>query len=281
MWKESLPDILPMKPSTDLCRTCQRNTQNLSIAANMPLEEKLQLIREAQEHVQHAANERAEYNCIKQLARVSMPSHCEVFKVYVEGLTCLCVSWEQSKKIKNSSIVVWSPPPPPPETNFSPSYYFMYNIPVCLPTPSPTPHPPFFLHLFSFCVLVCVIVARVCVFSVFQDAAQNKVGVVHARTACDAEAQTFQFLMGEEGTSANLPPVIKPQELSLQKQQYLDHESYILLWQSTKTCARFALALPQPLMHSLSLLHRCMLQPLPLDQIKHLEEWRRRKASSD
>ena len=44
MWGESLPDVLPMKPSTDLCWTCQRNSAQLSSLANLPDEEKLRLI---------------------------------------------------------------------------------------------------------------------------------------------------------------------------------------------------------------------------------------------
>lgn len=63
--------MLPMKPSTDLCWTCQRNTMLLSSTANMPLEDKLQMMRSAQDHVTHAAAERAEYNRVKQLAKVS------------------------------------------------------------------------------------------------------------------------------------------------------------------------------------------------------------------
>ena len=55
MWGESLPDVLPMKPSTDLCWTCQRNSAQLSSLANLPDEEKLRLIQQAQEHITRAA----------------------------------------------------------------------------------------------------------------------------------------------------------------------------------------------------------------------------------
>ena len=72
LWRECLPEILPMKPSTDLCWTCQRNSLFLGRLANMPEEEKLETINKAQQHISHATAERAFYKDIIQTAKVSL-----------------------------------------------------------------------------------------------------------------------------------------------------------------------------------------------------------------
>lgn len=72
LWQSCLPEILPMKPSTDLCWTCQRNSTLISRKSNVPEEEKLDILNKAREHVNHASAEREEYNRIKQLAKVSV-----------------------------------------------------------------------------------------------------------------------------------------------------------------------------------------------------------------
>ena len=70
LWKECVPEILPMKPSTDLCWTCQRNSAMISSKINIPEEEKLELITKAKDHVERAMEERAEYKRIQQKAKV-------------------------------------------------------------------------------------------------------------------------------------------------------------------------------------------------------------------
>ncbi|GFR99045.1 hypothetical protein ElyMa_002783300 [Elysia marginata] len=71
IWRQCLPHILPMKPLTDLCWTCQKNTVLLGRLTSMPEEQKLEVLQKATDHVNHAAAERTTYKDAVQDAKVS------------------------------------------------------------------------------------------------------------------------------------------------------------------------------------------------------------------
>ena len=51
IWKELCPYIAAMKPATDLCHTCQQNSNLLMKSVNVPEELKSQRLQEAQKHL--------------------------------------------------------------------------------------------------------------------------------------------------------------------------------------------------------------------------------------
>ena len=61
LWRKLLPSIWLMKPMTDLCWTCQRNSTAILRAANCPDGAKSSVIEEAQEHLRVVQCERSFY----------------------------------------------------------------------------------------------------------------------------------------------------------------------------------------------------------------------------
>lgn len=61
MWGQFYPDVVVSKPMTDLCVTCQQNTNRLQRAANLPESEKEELLRDHQDHIKSAQREREFY----------------------------------------------------------------------------------------------------------------------------------------------------------------------------------------------------------------------------
>ena len=61
-WNDFLPFIKIMQPSTDLCHTCQKNTEKISGKANVSEDEKMAAIAEHSDHLNKAKSERELYN---------------------------------------------------------------------------------------------------------------------------------------------------------------------------------------------------------------------------
>ena len=61
IWLEQCPNILIMKPATDLCPKCQRYVHNISIAGNLTEEEKKVILEEYTEHIDRAKGRREYY----------------------------------------------------------------------------------------------------------------------------------------------------------------------------------------------------------------------------
>ena len=61
MWGQFYPDVVVSKPMTDLCITCQQNTNKLQRAANLLESEKAELLKDHQDHINSAQLEREFY----------------------------------------------------------------------------------------------------------------------------------------------------------------------------------------------------------------------------
>ena len=69
VWQESLPHISISKPSSDLCYTCQKNSLKIQKAGCLPDEEKAELYKTAQDHIQRARTERDHYKSQAEVAK--------------------------------------------------------------------------------------------------------------------------------------------------------------------------------------------------------------------
>lgn len=70
VWQDSKPEVLSTMPTTDLCRTCQRNMTQLMRAANC--DEEMEVLTNFRQHIQLAIAERDEYKRALQRAEVSV-----------------------------------------------------------------------------------------------------------------------------------------------------------------------------------------------------------------
>ena len=61
MWGQFYPDVVVSKAMTDLCITCQQNTNKLQRAANLLESESAELLRNHQDHIKSAQREREFY----------------------------------------------------------------------------------------------------------------------------------------------------------------------------------------------------------------------------
>ena len=61
LWRQLLPSLLLMKPMTDLCWTCQKNSTAILRAANCPDKEKSCVLRKAEDHLRVVQCERSHY----------------------------------------------------------------------------------------------------------------------------------------------------------------------------------------------------------------------------
>ena len=61
LWNQLCPFILIMRLATDLCWTCQRNTNTIHRTANLPEAEKAEAVRTQQEHLRLASGEQEHY----------------------------------------------------------------------------------------------------------------------------------------------------------------------------------------------------------------------------
>ncbi|WAR07357.1 hypothetical protein MAR_017315, partial [Mya arenaria] len=75
IWLQQCPNILVMKPSTNLCAQCQRYTHEIANSARLTEEEKMAYLRKFNEHLQHVKTGRDYYR-----------QQCDVTKVNFETL---------------------------------------------------------------------------------------------------------------------------------------------------------------------------------------------------
>ena len=61
LWRNQIPNILIMKPTSDLCWFCQRNTNLILRSVNQPEEVKSAAIKEAEKHIRVVGIERSYY----------------------------------------------------------------------------------------------------------------------------------------------------------------------------------------------------------------------------
>ena len=61
-WNQFLPFIKIMQPSTDLCHTCQKNTERISGRANVSEDEKMAAVAQHSDHLNKVKRERELYN---------------------------------------------------------------------------------------------------------------------------------------------------------------------------------------------------------------------------
>ena len=66
LWKQLLPYVVVCKPMSDLCWTCQQNNSRIVRQVNVPEDEKSEVLRLQEAHLEHARAERKHYNYLCQ-----------------------------------------------------------------------------------------------------------------------------------------------------------------------------------------------------------------------
>ncbi|XP_035825079.1 uncharacterized protein LOC118477524 [Aplysia californica] len=74
LWKQLTPFVTTMRPATDLCWFCQKNSGHLLRTANLPDAEKGQAVLEKQDHLEKASKERSYYQQVCEAAKNSLPA---------------------------------------------------------------------------------------------------------------------------------------------------------------------------------------------------------------
>ena len=74
LWRQLLPFITTMRPATDLCWFCQKNSVLMLRSANSPDSEKSQAARDALDHLDKARQERSFYQQCCAESRASLPA---------------------------------------------------------------------------------------------------------------------------------------------------------------------------------------------------------------
>ena len=74
-WNEFLPFIKIMQPSTDLCHTCQKNTEKISGRAGASEEDKIEAVEAHQNHLRKAKREREIYNSAVDASKHFLKGH--------------------------------------------------------------------------------------------------------------------------------------------------------------------------------------------------------------
>lgn len=126
VWRKYLPKLIVMKPMTDLCWLCQKNSNAIIRSANKSEEEKSMALRLAEEHIKTVRAERALYRMVCQK---SMDTVKSTF-VDDEGIV--------SPPGINSSL-------PPCSNNITIHYSFDFAQQVHYPTNPQQPSPVYFL----------------------------------------------------------------------------------------------------------------------------------------
>ena len=70
LWRSLLPSVIIMKPMTDLCLQCQKNSSAILRSANLTKSEKSDTLRVAEEHLRVVQDERSFYRSSGRLRRV-------------------------------------------------------------------------------------------------------------------------------------------------------------------------------------------------------------------
>ena len=78
LWKSLLPSVIIMKPMSDLCWQCQKQSSAILKAANSALSEKSVAIASAQEHLDIVTLERSYYKTLCDTCRVEVKQHFTV-----------------------------------------------------------------------------------------------------------------------------------------------------------------------------------------------------------
>ena len=77
LWSQLCPFVLIMRPATDLCWMCQKNNNLIQKTANLPEAEKVEAVRNQEQHLRLAAGEREFYkNCCRE-TKESVAQHLE------------------------------------------------------------------------------------------------------------------------------------------------------------------------------------------------------------
>ena len=77
LWSQLCLFVLIMRPAMDLCWTCQKNNNLIQKTANLPEAEKVEGVRNQEQHLQLAAGERDFYeNCCRE-TKESVAQHLE------------------------------------------------------------------------------------------------------------------------------------------------------------------------------------------------------------
>ena len=74
-WNDFLPFIKIMQPSTDLCHTCQKNTEKISGCTGASEEDKISVVEAHQDHLRKAKREREIYNCAVDASKDFLKGH--------------------------------------------------------------------------------------------------------------------------------------------------------------------------------------------------------------
>ena len=77
-WNEFLPFIKIMQPSTDLCHTCQKNTEKISGRAGASEEDKIAAVEAHSDHLRKAKREREIYNSAVDNSKDFLKGHSTV-----------------------------------------------------------------------------------------------------------------------------------------------------------------------------------------------------------
>lgn len=75
LWSQLCPFVLIMRPVTDLCWTCQKNNNLTQKTADLPEAEKVEAVRNQEQHLQLAAGERDFYKNCCQETKESVAQH--------------------------------------------------------------------------------------------------------------------------------------------------------------------------------------------------------------
>ena len=90
-WNDFLQFIKIMQPSTDLCHTCQKNTEKISGRANVSEDEKTAAIDEHRAHLCKAKRERDLYNAAVDESKEVLKEN-PVISLLAPNLPCSLVS---------------------------------------------------------------------------------------------------------------------------------------------------------------------------------------------
>ena len=72
LWNQLCPFVLIMRPATDLCWTCQKNNNLIQKSANLPENQKVEAVRNQEEHLRLTAGERDFYKKCCQESKESV-----------------------------------------------------------------------------------------------------------------------------------------------------------------------------------------------------------------
>ncbi len=75
VWNQFLPFIKIMQPSTDLCHTCQKNTEKIAGRAGASEEDKIAAVQSHQDHLRTAKREREIYNSSVDASKAFLKGH--------------------------------------------------------------------------------------------------------------------------------------------------------------------------------------------------------------